>query len=67
MSAKEEQLVIKEDNTKVIETGMAFNVRLTLTNFINEKKDAGKESNIRNCILIADTILVTASCAEALT
>jgi nucleosome binding factor SPN SPT16 subunit len=67
MSAKEEQLVIKEDNTKVIETGMAFNVRLTLTNFINEKKDAGKESNIRNCILIADTILVTASGAEALT
>jgi hypothetical protein len=46
---------------------MAFNVRLTLTNFINEKKDAGKESNIRNCILIADTILVTASGAEALT
>ena len=59
--------MIKEDNTKVIEAGMAFNIRLTLTNFVTDKKDAGKDTNIRNCLLIADTILVTATGAETLT
>lgn len=33
MSFKEEILAIKEDNHKVIQSGMVFNVRLSLTNF----------------------------------
>lgn len=33
MQTKEEQLTIKADNHRVVEAGMVFNVRLTLTNF----------------------------------
>jgi nucleosome binding factor SPN SPT16 subunit len=68
MQTKEEQLTIKADNLKVVEAGMAFNVRLTLTNFAQSSADTkDKEQNIRGCLLIADTLLVTANGAEALT
>ena len=33
MQTKEEQLTIKSENHRVVEAGMAFNIRLTLTNF----------------------------------
>lgn len=68
MSAKEELLTIKEDNQKVIEANMLFNVRLTLTNFSLQKKEAkNRETNAKNCLMIADTILVTDSGCEVLT
>jgi nucleosome binding factor SPN SPT16 subunit len=67
MNAKEESLTIKEDNHKVIEAGMTFNVRLTLTGFASAKKDGGKESNTKNCLMIADTIYVTSEGCEVLT
>jgi len=45
---------------------MAFNVRITLTNFA-VKKDGAKESNTRNCLMIADTLFVTAEGCDVLT
>lgn len=67
MQAKEEQLAIKEENHRLIEAGMTFNVRITLTNFSAAKKDGGKQSNARNCLMIADTIFVTADGCEVMT
>ena len=51
----------------MIEAGMTFNVRITLTNFAAVKKEGGKESNTRNCLMIADTIFVTPNGCEVLT
>ncbi|CDW89086.1 isoform a [Stylonychia lemnae] len=47
---KEDLLSIKEDNEKIIEAGMVFNLRLSLANF--------QLTPNRNCLLIADTILI---------
>lgn len=62
LKPKEELLAIKDDNSKVIEAGMVFNVRLSLANF-SVKKIAE-----RNCLQIADTILIVSDGpAEVLT
>ena len=39
MNFKEELLAIREDNEKIIESGMVFNIRLSLTNFAKATKD----------------------------
>ena len=39
MNFKEELLSIKEDNDRIIETGMVFNIRLSLTNFAKPTKE----------------------------
>ena len=44
LKPKEELLAIKEDNEKIIEAGMVFNVRVSLANF-----DSKKRPN-RNCL-----------------
>jgi hypothetical protein len=46
---------------------MVFNIRLTLTQFAASKKEGQKESNTRNCLLIADTVIVTSQGSEILT
>lgn len=63
MNFKEELLAIKEDNERLIETGMVFNVRLSLTNF---SKNA-ETSTARNCLVLADTLIVLKEGAEVLT
>jgi nucleosome binding factor SPN SPT16 subunit len=50
LNKKEEQLSIKADNHRVIEAGMVFNIRLSMANF--DPRPA------RNCLLIADTVLI---------
>lgn len=52
LKPKEELLAIKEDNDKIIEVGMVFNIRVSLANF-----DSKKRPN-RNCLQVADTVLV---------
>lgn len=44
LKPKEELLAIKDDNSKVIEAGMIFNVRLSLANF------SAKKIAERNCL-----------------
>ena len=63
MNFKEELLAIKEDNERVIQTGMVFNVRLSLTNFAK----ATDAPTTRNCLLLADTLVVLKEGAEVLT
>ena len=62
LKPKEELLAIKEDNDKIIEAGMVFNVRISLANF-----DSKKRPN-RNCLQVADTVLIVSDGpAEVLT
>lgn len=62
LKPKEELLAIKDDNSKLIEPGMIFNVRLSLANF------SAKKIPERNCLQIADTILIVSEGpAEVLT
>lgn len=63
MNFKEELLAIKEDNQRIIQSGMVFNVRLSLTNFAKQN-DAPTQ---RNCLLLADTLIVLKDGAEVLT
>lgn len=39
MNFKEELLSIREENERLIETGMVFNIRLSLTNFAKTTKE----------------------------
>ena len=61
LQPKEELLAIKADNHKVIEVGNMFTVRLSLANFDRENRPT------RNCLQIADTVLVTADGCEVMT
>ena len=63
MNLKEEMLAIKEDNHRVIQSGMVFNVRLSLTNFAKNSE----APTIRNCLILADTLIVLKEGAEVLT
>ena len=63
MNFKEELLAIKEDNHRVIQTGMVFNIRLSLTNFAKQPDTPTQ----RNCLLLADTLIVLKEGAEVLT
>ena len=63
MNFKEEILAIKDENQKELQSGMVLNVRLSLTNFAKDK-DATTQ---RNCLLLADTLIVLKEGAEVLT
>ena len=52
MNSKEEQLAIKEGNQRIFEKNMVFNIRLSMANFDSERPN-------RNCILLADTLLIS--------
>ena len=59
LSRKEDLLSIKADNERVIEDGMVFNIRLSLANFDNRPN--------RNCLLIADTVIVQNGAPDIIT
>ena len=56
---KEDSLARKAENTRKIEPGMVFNLRISLANHDTRQN--------RNCLLIADTIQVNSQNIEVLT
>lgn len=67
MNFKEEFLSIREDSRRVIEIGMVFNIRLTLTNFASLNQEGKIPLAQENCILLADSLLVLKEGVEILT
>lgn len=61
MNPKEDLLSINAANERIIQKGMVFNVRLSLSKFDKLQRPE------RNCLLITDTILILEEISEVIT